>query len=117
MARVIGEHIAERVPYLGRRLELPYVIAIDEERAGPTHHRVQALREADAEGPDSRIERLRALRLDEEMKVISLDRIVGDAHLARPAKSAQRRGDDVPGAPGAKVPDVVANAPGEMHGI
>lgn len=76
----VGEHVDEGVTYLGRCRQVVSVIAVAPHAAppAPQHVSIETPRRADREGSHPAREQRLRLRLDDEMHVIGLHRVVHD---------------------------------------
>ena len=118
VAPSVQQHVAQRVPHLGRRPEHVEVVAVAEHRPAPLQRPVHGAREARGDRLHPSPERLRPVRLHEQMDVIVLDRVVDEperppvARLperALPSK-ASRSGSGPAPAPATRAPRAPAPA-------
>ena len=77
------QHVAERVPYLARARQLPDVIAASHDLSVTREHAVHGERDSRADGLHPPPERDVILRFDDQVQVVSLDRVVHEPK-ARP---------------------------------
>ena len=91
----VEQHVRDRVPHLPRGLEHAVVIPIREHLPGAPERAVHREREERRDRLHPAPERLHALRLDDQVRVIVLDRVVDEPHLL-PHAAAPKRGLDLP---------------------
>ena len=87
----IEQHVGERVPHLLRRLQHAQVIALEEHRPGAPERPVHRAREPRRKRHHPAPERLPIVGLDDQMRVIVLDRVVDEPEVAALAGLAERR--------------------------
>lgn len=85
----IEEHVRDRVPDLTRRSQDVEVVSVGEYRAAPPEDSVHGTREARSDRLHSRRKILLARRLHDQVSVIGLERVVGDAEAPALARGAQ----------------------------
>jgi hypothetical protein len=88
-ARIL-EHVRDRVPYFARRAQHVGVVAIREHPTRPTEHSVHGSSEPRADRLHPAPESLSALRLDDEVGVIALQRVVHEPKVPALARSRER---------------------------
>jgi hypothetical protein len=91
----IHQHVGERVPHLARAGEDALVVALGEHSAGAPERAVHGEREARAERLHRAPERGAIARLDDQVHVVALDRVV-DEPEARPLLRSPKGGFDCP---------------------
>jgi hypothetical protein len=82
MAPRVQQHVGERAPHLARGAEAAVVIAAVEHRAAPLRRAVQRAREPCRDALHPARERVLAVRLDDQVRVVALERVVVDAEVA-----------------------------------
>ncbi len=100
---------------LGGRAQHARVIAIVEHAAGPPHHPIEPLGDADREALDRAGERAAVGRRDQQMDVVALNREPDDADVEAIAAGPERHLDDAERAPAAQVVDVRRHAQGDVE--
>ena len=83
----VEQHVAERVAYLARRLEIPRVIAVGEQLARAHQRRIQAARDTDLEALQSAREGVLVRGLGDQVQVVAEDVELG-RYESRPCASA-----------------------------
>jgi len=79
MAEVL-EDVLHRAGNLPQRLQHVHVVAVGEHLPGPRGEPVEGTRQADCQALDGAREGGRVLRLDDEVQMRALDRVVHDPH-------------------------------------
>ena len=79
MVRIVPEHVANRVRDFPRGPQHVRVIAIGKDGPAPLHHAIEGARHADLEALHSARQRFLAVRLDDEVQVIALNRVMHEA--------------------------------------
>jgi len=74
----VEQHVGECVPYLARGAQHTEVISPGEHGASPCENSIDGSCEAGRQGLHTAPERLAATRLDDEVSVVALDRVVDD---------------------------------------
>src|SRR4029453_2679808 len=72
----VEQHVRQRAPHLPRRPQYPQVVAVGEDPASPREDAIHAAREARGDRLHPAREIPRARRLDEQMEMIDLHRVV-----------------------------------------
>ncbi|WP_157370390.1 hypothetical protein [Vulgatibacter incomptus] len=106
----VAEDVCDCVAYFARRAKHVRVEAVGEDLPLSHHQPVEATRDPHAEALRSPRQRLGIAGLDDEVKMVSLHRVVreSDSEAIRPD---EERGLDNPEAsPAAKAPDLVTDA-------
>ena len=109
------QDVADRVRHLPWRRERARVVPVREHRTAPSRQRIEALRDANGQPLHSAGQALRAFCLDDEMNVISLNRIVDDAHPEAVFRPLKRLLQLVERTPASEVPDAVGHAHGHVQ--
>ncbi len=74
----VQEHIRQHIPYLPRSSEHARVVGVRQHPTAPPKHAVHGAREPRADRLHPPPQRLRTLRLDDQMHMIALNRVVRD---------------------------------------
>lgn len=80
------QHVDQRIPDFAGRAKNPQVVAVAQHRTAARERRVHDAREARAERLHTASEPLGVVCLDEEVRVVRLERVVHDAETAAIAK-------------------------------
>src|SRR5262245_13454996 len=86
----VQQDVRERAPYLARTAETPVVVAAVEHGPAPTARAIHRSRQPRCDALHPARERVFAMRLDDQMRVVSLERVVRDAEAALLARLRER---------------------------
>ena len=75
----VQQHVAERAVDLARGRQQVHVVAVGEHAPGPPCDAIHGPREPRADGGHAAAERAAIVRLDDEVRVIALERVVDEA--------------------------------------
>jgi len=90
MAACVQEDVRQRPTHLARRSEKAMVVTPVQHRAAPSTHAIDRARETRRDALHAVREGLLAVRLDDQVGVIALQRVVGDAEVAPLARLRER---------------------------
>ena len=79
----IEQHVGERIPHLLRRLQQAQVISLEEHRPGAPQRPVHRAREPRRKRHHPAPERIAIVGLDDQVRVIVLDRVVDEPEIRR----------------------------------
>jgi hypothetical protein len=86
----VQEHVCKRVPHLARGPQDPQVVAVAQHGASASHDAIHDPREPRAKRIHSAAQLHRVRGLDQEVRVIRLDRVLDDAEVAPGAQRPER---------------------------
>ena len=107
---VVAEQVADGVRHLSRRAQGARVVAVSENRPAATGEAVEQPGEAGREALHRLREAGSAFRLDDEVQVIALNRVMHEAKAEPIAAAFERPLEREQRAPAAQVPAAVSDA-------
>jgi hypothetical protein len=110
VARVIAEHVAQRVADLARGRERASVVAAVDEPSAAPEHLVELLRETGVEASHAALEAVGLVPLHHQMEVIAEDGVLDHAHAEAAARLSHEQDDRRPGVGPAQAGDAVDDA-------
>lgn len=97
MMACVEQNVPKRVPHFTRRLKQTHVVAIGEDTAGVLCHAVDCEGEPGADGLHAASDRFSILRFDDQMRMVTLERVVHEPKAGPRASAGEglpNGGDD-----------------------